>query len=434
MKWPSIRFGELSFEQLYPQYPQVLETVERGLTKELKTTPRSYMSDANRFGTFFQDLIRDTPALGVAQEAVEQLQPFVYDQFFGMGILDPWLESDSVEDILCDSYLRMDVVAGGQKHSVSPTPWSDNDDLYRWMQRMLARGKVKFNETNPMENAQLPDGSRIICLCAPIVEHAAFALRKHAEARFQDTAYRNSGIAPVELFTQLEAWVIGKQNLLVSGATGSGKSTLTNWLASLIPDYERILVVEDTRELSFIHPRRLSMQAASQGTRIGRGDKESIHIKDLVAATLRMRPDRIIVGEVRGPEAFDMLNAMNTGHDGGITTLHSNSPSEAVMRLESLAVRAESNMPLWALQDLIATTLGYVVQLKQKPQSAERRIVEVAQVLHPFQITQSDDEVYNQFTRRLRENLVIRRLWIYDKQEDALKKMCDPLIIEGQYF
>lgn len=435
-RWmPKVLIGNIPFERLYPQerWNAILDYFEQAIAQEVSSgnTPRKYLAARQRFLQFFSDHVRSNPQLGIRDDQIPDIYLHVHDEFFGLGLIRVWLEDPEVEDILLDSWQRIDVIRGGVKYSYR-SPFEDDEDVRSWMQRLLDKQGKQLSENNPMENGQLDDGSRIICLCQPVVQTCGFAIRKHRADRFQKEKYLASGVAPPAFFQELEQMVHNKLNILISGATGSGKTTFINYAGSLIPEDERILVIEDTRELMIPHMRVYQLTATQRGARHDRPDEQAITVRHLLAATLRMKPDRIIVGEVRGPEAFDMLNAMNTGHSGGLTTIHANSPAEAVLRLESLAAPAQENMPLWALQDLIATTLDVIIQMKQLPRSAQRRVVEAAQIFHPNQVIDRAD--LKPPTLKLRDNLYMRQLWLWNNQAGQLEQQSSLVRLHGHYF
>lgn len=428
---PPVLIGGVPFIDRYPQWPDIIAYFRQAIDEEIASqrTPRAYLGDKGRFLQFFLTHITARPELGINENQVNDIIGFVHDEFFGLGMLRAYLEDPEIEDLLMDSWRRMDVVKGGRKHSV-PTPFADDQDAREWMKRML--GDEPFNENHPVANGQLADGSRIICLRQPVVETCGFAIRKHRAERFSPEHYVASQVAPVEFFADVAQWIARRFNILMSGATGSGKTTMLNYVATLIDEEERLIILEDTPELLIPHPRAYRLTTKGSGARIGQHDENDITIRHLVGHTLRMKPDRIVVGEVRGPEAFDMLNSMNTGHDGGLTTLHANSPAEAVLRLESLAVQAMDNMPLWALQDLIANTIGIIIQLKQLPRSSRRVVVEASQVLHPTQALSEAD--LQPPSRKLRENLYLRPLWRWNNRTGGLERVAPPAELADQYF
>jgi pilus assembly protein CpaF len=430
---PDAHIGGVAFEELYPNWTRQMDQLEEAVLEEIRSgnTPRAYLSDQQRFRHFLNSWVVSSPEVEISVEQVDDILPFAHDEFFGMGLLRPWLEDPRVEDVVLNTYQWMDVYQGGVKTPVTPTPFGSDKEVENWMRRMLEANGKNLSEDDPVGNGQLSDGSRISCTLPPVSGAPGFSIRKHRVERFSGDTYRQSGVAPAGFFDDLQQWVESRQNLLICGPTGSGKSTLINYTAGLIGEDERVLVVEDTRELMLQSPRAYQLTATGQNARMGRAEQLDLTLRDLVAQTLRMVPERIIVGEVRGPEAFEMLNAMNTGHSGGLTSLHANGPAEAVMRLESLAAPAQPNMPLWALQDLIATVLGVVIQMRKIPGTSQRVVVEATQVIHPMQVTEIETL---SGARKLRDNLYLRILWRWDSRSGQLVRHAGMLETEGDYF
>jgi Flp pilus assembly CpaF family ATPase len=712
---PNVLIGGRPFAELYPNWERTLQYFEYAIHQQITPdpqtgtalTPHKYLSEDQAFKQFFTRQVRERRELEIELNQIEDIWMYAYDEFFGMGLMRKWLDDPEVEDIIMDSWHHVDVTRKGVKYS-EPSPFRDDEDAKRWMQRMLSRSKKELHENNPVENGRLPDGSRVIFLIPPVTQTAGFAIRKHRQERFQRETYEQSGVAPAAFFDDLQSWIATRKNLLMCGATGSGKAqpldariatpegwttmgslavgdqilgadgkahrvqgvypqgaapvfellfsdgartrccgdhlwrartldaqlvdgpwetldtetmqerlesdgetwfvpvsapvefaagpalpiearqvgrlfarlgleslpeqletrlselhdgdgvrahglptaylrasvadrvalleglleaasdgsdsalrladrdlaaqtvelvrslggvarlatgpnagwtvtlqlpaalnghsgepaparslvsvtavgreqtqcirvsapdslyltddylvthntTLINYAASLIDPADRVLVIEDTPELQIPHPRVYTMAAMLKGAREGNNDEWAITIRDLVKHSLRMKPDRIIIGEVRGGEAYDMLDAMNTGHDGGMTTLHANSPTEAILRLESLTAPVNPNMPLSALQDLIGATIGIVIQMKQMPKTSRRVVVEASQIFHPSQTI--DPGALEAPTRAIREGRVyLRPLWLWNPETQALERVGDPVPMHGQYF
>ncbi len=429
---PDAFIGDLPFSALYPNWEEILDELIPAVKAEEAHTPPEYLSDRERFYNFFHGWALASPHLQIEETSINDVFPFAHDECYGMGLLRVWLDDPDVEDIIMYSSEQIDVIKGGAKQAFR-SPFADDEAAIRWMKQVMElHGQGSLSAHNCLENGQLPDGSRIICTIPPVARRPGFTIRKHRVERFNQDAYRSSGVAPAEFFDDLTRWVQTRENMLITGATSSGKTTMINYCGALIDPEDRIVVIEDTPELQFQHTRAYPMAARGSATRLGSHEAGDVTIAHLVAASLRMTPDRIILGEVRGPEAFDMLNAMNTGHDGGMTSLHANSPAEAVLRLESLASQARSNMPLWALQDLIANTVGIIVQMRKRHGTSERKVVEASQIFHPMQADPGrlDDPA----NVRLRENLIVRRLWLWNKQADRLENVAPMAALLDDYF
>ena len=426
--------GGTPFIQLYPQWQLLCEYFEQVVEAEIASgrVPRSLIANDDRFRSLVLEHVALRPDLGLTPQQVPDVLPHLMDDLFGVGVIAPWLDDPEVEDIIMDSWQAMDISKNGEKHRVSPTPWVDDQDVMRWMQRILRAQGREISENNPVENGRLPDGSRLVFLSPPVVRTCSFAIRKHRVERFQREAYEASGVAPPEFFAVLHEWMARKRNIIASGATGSGKTTLLNYLGSLIDEWERVLVVEDTPELQIPHPRVHGLAATAAN--IAPGTAAQVTVRKLVETTLRMKPDRVIVGEARGPEAFDLIQAMNTGHSGGMSTMHANTPSDAILRLEAMAAPANPNMPTWALQDSIGTAIDIVIQMKQRPKSSQRHVVEAAQVIHPSKVPAGRKDLLSECLEIRKGSIYMRTLWRWDRGRDRLVKIADELPVGGDYF
>ena len=300
------------------------------------------------------------------------------DSLLKLGILQPLLDDGSIEEIEVNGPSRVFVVRDGRTELVPDLYFDDDEELRRLAKRIIGPLGRRLDEASPLVDVRLPDGSRLNAVIPPASEFTAVTIRKFLlRAQSLDQLVR-LGTLPTAVARFLDAAVRAGVNILVSGPTGSGKTTLLNALGAAIagPD-ERVVVVEETAELKLSKlPNAVSLQGRAANVE-GAGE---ITIRDLVRNALRMRPTRIVVGEVRGAEALDMLDAMNTGHDGSLTTIHGNSPRDALARLRMLALRAEERVPAEALSEMIAATIGLVVQLRLDPRSGERRVVAVFEV------------------------------------------------------
>jgi pilus assembly protein CpaF len=234
----------------------------------------------------------------------------------------------------------------------------------------------RIDESSPMVDARLPNGSRVNAIIPPLALHGSvLTIRKFAEDPYTAKDLVNFGTFSLEFVHVLEAAVRGKLNVLISGGTGTGKTTLLNVLSSFIPERERILTIEDAAELQLQQPHVVSLEARPANAE-GRGE---VRIRDLVRNALRMRPDRIVVGEVRGAEALDMLQAMNTGHEGSLTTVHANSPRDALSRIETMVLMAGFELPVRAIREQIASAINVIVQLERQPDGT-RKVTSVQEI------------------------------------------------------
>jgi pilus assembly protein CpaF len=293
----------------------------------------------------------------------------VIQDTLGYGPLDPLLEDVSVTEIMCNAFDEIWVEREGR---LEPTELAFRDDSqYRQViDKIVSAVGRRVDESAPMVDARLPDGSRVNAIIPPLAIHGSvLTIRKFAADPYMVKDLINFGTFTLDLAVVMEACVRGKLNILVSGGTGTGKTTNLNVLSSFIPDGERIVTIEDSAELQLQQPHVINLEARPPNAE-GSGE---VRIRDLVKNSLRMRPDRIVVGEVRGAEALDMLQAMNTGHEGSMTTVHSNSPRDALSRLETMVLMSGYDLPVRAIREQIASALDIIMHLDRMPDG--RRIV-----------------------------------------------------------
>jgi pilus assembly protein CpaF len=300
----------------------------------------------------------------------------VVDDVLGYGPIDPYLRDQSVTEIMVNGYEQIFVERAGILEETTAR-FASEDHLMRVIERVVAGVGRRVDEASPMVDARLPDGSRVNVIVPPLaLQGPVMTIRKFSTDALTANDLVALGSMTPELADVLEACVRGKLNVLISGGTGVGKTTLLNVLSSFIPSGERIITIEDAAELQLRQRHVISLEARPSNIE-GQGE---IRIRDLVRNALRMRPDRIIVGEVRGPETVDMLQAMNTGHEGSLTTIHANSPRDGLSRLETLVLTAGVDLPLRAIREQIASAFDLVVQLSRLVDGT-RRITHVSEVL-----------------------------------------------------
>lgn len=293
----------------------------------------------------------------------------------GFGPLDDLLHDNAVEDILINGYRDVYVSRGGMLEHV-PARFSDNRHLLRIVRRILAPLGRRLDESSPMVDARLPDGGRLNAIIEPLaVDGPMVSIRKFRKDPFTPDDLVSLGTFDTQIHALLHAAVRGRCNVLVSGGTSSGKTSLLNALACFIGKEERVVTVEDTAELALNHPHVVRLESRLGGFE-GAG---LISIRDLVRNSLRMRPDRIVVGEVRGAEVLEMLQAMNTGHDGSMATIHANSPRDCLHRIEMLAGFAGFQGSEESLRRQIAGALDFIVQVARLG-DGRRRVVSVTEV------------------------------------------------------
>jgi pilus assembly protein CpaF len=314
-------------------------------------------------------------AIVLNREERATLNQDLYDEVTGLGPLEPLLKDDTINDILVNGPQQVFVEREG-KLQLTDTSFKDEKHLLRIIDKIVSAVGRRVDESNPYVDARLADGSRFNAMVPPIaVDGSLVSIRKFKKEKLAVDDLVNYGAFTEEMAAYLQAAVATRLNIIVSGGTGSGKTTTLNALSSFIDDSERILTIEDTAELQL------------QQTHVGRMEsrppnvegKGAVTQRDCLRNALRMRPDRIIVGETRGEEVIDMLQAMNTGHDGSMTTIHANSARDAVSRLENMIAMAGIEMPIKAVRSQIASAVNLIVQASRL-QDGSRRMVSITEV------------------------------------------------------
>jgi pilus assembly protein CpaF len=287
----------------------------------------------------------------------------------GYGPLDPLLADSTITEIMCNNYGDVWVERDGKLQRTGAS-FTDDQQYRHVIEKIVAGVGRRIDESSPMVDARLPDGSRVNAVLPPLAIHGPIlTIRKFAADPYTVKDLINFGTFTLDMSVVMEACVRGKLNILVSGGTGTGKTTNLNVLSSFIPEGERIVTIEDAAELQLQQSHVLSLESRPPNAE-GAGE---VRIRDLVRNALRMRPDRIIVGEVRGAEALDMLSAMNTGHEGSMTTVHSNGPRDALSRLETMTLMAGYELPIKAIREQINSALNLIMHLDRMPDG--RRVV-----------------------------------------------------------
>jgi pilus assembly protein CpaF len=305
----------------------------------------------------------------------ERLSREILDEIFGLGPLEPLLKDPSISDILVNGHKRVFVERAG-KIEVTGLSFKDDAHLMQIIDRIVSRVGRRVDESSPMVDARLPDGSRVNAIIPPLaIDGPCLSIRRFGRDPLTARNMIENKTLTEAMLELLSAMVKGRLNIVVSGGTGAGKTTLLNVLSGYIPNSERIVTIEDAAELQLKQEHVVRLETRPPNIE-GKG---AVRQRQLVINSLRMRPDRIVVGEVRGEEAFDMLNAMNTGHEGSLTTIHANTPRDALARLENMLSMANLNLPERAMRQQIASAIHGVVQVSRLSDGT-RKVISVSEV------------------------------------------------------
>jgi pilus assembly protein CpaF len=328
---------------------------------------------------------------GVPLSATERdrLSQEVLDEVFGLGPLEPLLKDDTISDILVNTYSAIYVERRGILEKTSLT-FQDNRHLLHIIDKIVSAVGRRIDESSPMVDARLPDGSRVNAIISPLaVDGPILSIRRFGSSPLGvEDLLRNQAMTP-PMMEFLRGCVKARLNIIISGGTGSGKTTLLNTLSSFISERERIVTIEDSAELQLRQEHVVRLETRPPNVE-GRG---AVRQRELVINALRMRPDRVVLGEVRGEETLDMLQAMNTGHDGSLTTIHSNTPRDALARLETMAMMGEVRIAEKAIRAQIAAAVHIIVQASRMSDGT-RRITHITELTGAFSDVISMQDIF----------------------------------------
>jgi pilus assembly protein CpaF len=369
--------GNLQQTFEHSQYQQVKSDLHRKILDRL---------DLEKLGRSNGDAARDEVLVlirnAVNNEAVplsfaerERLSREILDEIFGLGPLEPLLKDHTISDILVNRFDRVYIERAG-KLELTGLSFKDNPHLMQIIERIVSRVGRRVDESSPMVDARLADGSRVNAIIPPLaLDGACLSIRRFGRDPVTARNMLENHTLTEAMLELLSVMVKGKLNLLISGGTGAGKTTLLNVLSGYIPNVERIVTIEDAAELQLKQEHIVRLETRAPNIE-GKG---AVRMRQLVINSLRMRPDRIVVGEVRGEEAFDMLQAMNTGHEGSLTTIHANSVRDALSRVENMVSMANLNIPERAVRHQIASAIHAVVQVARLSDGT-RKVISISEV------------------------------------------------------
>ncbi|MCI0734597.1 MAG: CpaF family protein [Methylococcaceae bacterium] len=358
---------ELEFKNTI--YQKLLDTIDLSLISGMAE------KDARKQITDITEKLIANDSLPMNAQTKRQIVKEIADEVLGLGPLEPLLQEPTITDILVNGSKKVYVERFGRLE-LTPVQFTDNDHLMRIIDRIVSSVGRRIDESSPMVDARLKDGSRVNAIIPPLaLDGASLSIRKFSVDKMKLSDLVQKTALTEYMADFLKACAKGKLNILISGGTGSGKTTMLNAISNFIPENERIITLEDSAELQLQLPHVLRLETRPPNSE-NRGE---VTLRDLVRNSLRMRPDRIVIGEVRSGEAFDMLQAMNTGHEGSLTTVHANNPRDALARLENMVTMAGLDLPVSATRKQIASAINIILQLGRL-EDGSRRVLSIQEV------------------------------------------------------
>lgn len=360
------------------QYDGIKREMQALVMKEIDVSRFDPSKDQEVFKAAVRDIVERTLAertMPLSREERERLALDIVEETLGLGPLAPLFEDPAVSDILVNGPDKVYVERFGKLEKTEIT-FPDEERLLRLVERIVNRMGRHIDQQTPLVDVRMPDGSRVNAVVRPLsLDGPLLSIRRFGMGRLRVEDLIRFGTITTTLAKLLEAMVRARLNIMVSGGTGSGKTTLLNVLSSFISPAERIITIEDAAELKLNQEHVVRLESRPPNIE-GKG---AVPIRDLVINALRMRPDRIVVGEVRGAEAFDMLHAMTTGHEGGLTTIHANSPRDALKRLETMVLMTGMDLPSRAIRDLISSAIDVILQMSRQADGS-RRLMSITEI------------------------------------------------------
>ena len=362
--------GQHSFQEMKSRLHRALIN-RMDLTKLNTLTPEQVHAEVSRLA----ESVLAQEAMPLSASERDRLVNDVQHELFGLGPLEPLLADSTISDILVNSFRKIYIERRG-KLEITNVAFKDDEHLMRVIERIVSSVGRRIDESSPMVDARLKDGSRVNAIIPPLsIDGPVLSIRRFgAEPLRMNMLIENKALTR-DIADMLQMCVTARLNVLISGGTGAGKTTLLNALSAYIPEDERIVTIEDSAELQLQQPHVVRLETRPPNIE-GRGE---VTQRDLVKNALRMRPDRIVIGEVRGGEAIDMLQAMNTGHDGSLTTVHANTPRDALSRLETMIQMTGMRLSDRAMRQQMASALDLVVQVARLSDGT-RRLTSIAEI------------------------------------------------------
>ena len=362
--------GQHSFQEMKARLHRTLIN-RMDLTKLSTLTPEQVHAEVSRLA----ETVLAQEAMPLSASERERLVNDVQHELFGLGPLEPLLKDPTISDILVNSHNTIYIERRG-KIEATTVRFKDDEHLMRVIERIVSSVGRRIDESSPMVDARLQDGSRVNAIIPPLsIDGPVLSIRRFGSDPLRMSSLVENKALTKDIADMLQMVVHARLNVLISGGTGAGKTTLLNALSAFIPENERIVTIEDSAELQLQQPHVVRLETRPPNIE-GRGE---VTQRDLVRNALRMRPDRIVIGEVRGGEAIDMLQAMNTGHDGSLTTIHANTPRDALARLETMIQMTGMRLSDRAMRQQVASAINLVVQVARLSDGG-RRVTSISEI------------------------------------------------------
>ncbi|MCF8010964.1 MAG: CpaF family protein [Clostridiales bacterium] len=361
-------------------YEEMKTRLHKSVIDKLKDVPEENKEDNNTLARHIEEIVDETlkedeTSPHIPRGDRQRIAGEIIDEITGFGPITPLLNNADVNEVMVNGPYNVYVEKGGRLIKTD-VHFKDNDHVMHVIERIVSPLGRRIDESMPMVDARLPDGSRVNAIIPPLALHGpTITIRKFSQEALCMEDVINFGTLTKQMAQFIEACVKSRLNVIISGGTGSGKTTSLNIISSFVPGSERIVTIEDSAELQLLQEHVLTLESRPPNIE-GKG---AITIRDLVRNALRMRPDRIVVGEVRSQEALDMLQAMNTGHDGSLTTGHANSPRDMLSRLETMVLMAGMDLPLRAIREQISSAIDLIVH-QSRLRDGSRKITHITEV------------------------------------------------------
>jgi pilus assembly protein CpaF len=362
--------GQVTFQEMKSRLHRALIN-RMDLSKLATLTPEQVHAEVSRMA----ESVLAQEAMPLSSSEKDRLVNDVQHELFGLGPLEPLLKDPTISDILVNSHRKIYIERRG-KLEVTNVTFKDDEHLMRVIERIVSSVGRRIDESSPMVDARLQDGSRVNAIIPPLaIDGPVLSIRRFGSEPLRMSALIEHKALTKDIADMLQMCITARLNVLISGGTGAGKTTLLNALSAYIPEDERIVTIEDSAELQLQQPHVVRLETRPPNIE-GRGE---VTQRDLVKNALRMRPDRIVIGEVRGGEAIDMLQAMNTGHDGSLTTVHANTPRDALARLETMIQMTGMRLSDRAMRQQVASAINLVLQVARMSDGS-RRVTSISEI------------------------------------------------------